>query len=330
MRVALQVAEGSAFGLDEWIRFLGHLHPLVLHLPIGLLAAVIAMEGAAVVWKGVVPGRRLLSALFGISAAAAALTGWWLGEGADHHPSLVDDHRQFGIAAAGTAVAVGLLDTFFRGRRCGTVRVLVLLVSAGLFTMAGHRGGMMTHGKTFLSETAPPWLAPFVGPAPRVHRAGEAGGRDALDPDPSEAPGPLEGAGPLGNSREENVGTAAVATEPRESPDPQAEVAGAAEPLSDIAIVHGAFQAMCIECHCEAKVKGKLRLDLLDGWKGIIDLEDPDFSELLYRVRLAADDGDAMPPEGDRLPAEAIAALERWIHAGAPTEELSSLLGQSD
>ena len=29
----------QVFGTDQWLEFVGHLHPLVLHMPIGLLAA---------------------------------------------------------------------------------------------------------------------------------------------------------------------------------------------------------------------------------------------------------------------------------------------------
>lgn len=325
MSLALQVGDEPAYGLEEWVEFLGHLHPLVLHLPIGLLAGLFAMEGAALVWKGVVPGRRLLAAMFGLSAAAAALTGWWLGEVSDFHPSLVDDHRKFGLAAAGAAVVVGLLDTFCRGRGWAVLRAVALLVSAVLFTMAGHRGGMMTHGKTFLSDTAPPWLAPFLGPAARGD-AGEGGASAGAHSQAAEfqaaefqASGQASAPGaPLGASVEGALG---LGVERQGA----VSVGDGAAP-SDIAIVHGAFQSMCLECHCEAKAKGKLRLDLLDGWNSSIDLEDPELSELLYRVRLPVDDVDAMPPEGDRLPPEAIAALERWIHAGAPTDELSALL----
>ena len=301
MAVLLLGEEPAGYGLEQWLEFIGHLHPLVLHVPIGLLVGVVAMEAASWIWAGVVPGRRLLSVLFGLSAAAAALTGWWLGQEADFHPSAVDDHRKFGIAAAVAALLVGGLDAFFRSQRAGVLRVLALLVSCVLFTVAGHRGGMMTHGKTFLSETAPPWLAPYVGPA-RRERSTQV---EEAVPSPS-----AEGA------QEYGEGLTAGA------PDPDAP--------SDIAVVYSAFEQVCVECHCEAKVKGDLRLDRLEGWSSIIDLEDPEFSELLYRVRLPADDVDAMPPEGDRLTPEVIAAIESWIHAGAPMDDLGSLLGESD
>jgi uncharacterized membrane protein len=81
----------------------------------------------------------------------------------------------------------------------------------------------------------------------------------------------------------------------------------------------------CIDCHGPKKMKGRLRLDSREaalsagksGVPGIVPGK-PGESELLRRVKLPRDDDEAMPSdEGPGLTPAEIAALERWISAGA-------------
>jgi hypothetical protein len=85
------------------------------------------------------------------------------------------------------------------------------------------------------------------------------------------------------------------------------------------------LDSYCIECHGPDKAKGRLRLDsraaaLAGGRSGraAIVPGKPEESELLRRVRLPRDDDEAMP-SGDEpgLSVAEVAALERWIAAGA-------------
>jgi len=98
---------------------------------------------------------------------------------------------------------------------------------------------------------------------------------------------------------------------------------------SDIAVVLAAVRESCLECHDADKSKGGLRLDQLKGWTDIVDTEDPEDSEFLYRVGLPRGDDDAMPPEGEALAPAAIEALQRWIESGAPTGELEKALAKA-
>jgi cytochrome c553 len=80
----------------------------------------------------------------------------------------------------------------------------------------------------------------------------------------------------------------------------------------------------CVKCHGpdEKKLRGDLRLDSRDGVrKGgasgpVVVPGDPDNSLLIRAVRHAADVV-AMPPK-EKLPADAVAALEAWVKMGAP------------
>lgn len=80
----------------------------------------------------------------------------------------------------------------------------------------------------------------------------------------------------------------------------------------------------CYECHGPDQQKSKLRLDSrADALKGgksgkpVLVPGKPDESELLVRTT-SADPDEVMPPKGDRLTVEQVAALRTWIENGAP------------
>ncbi len=103
----------------------------------------------------------------------------------------------------------------------------------------------------------------------------------------------------------------------------------AADPVDYIQQIKPILAARCFRCHGASKQEGRLRLDTaaamrLGGENGAaIFPGKPEESLLLKRVR-AADDSERMPPEGDRLPAEQIELLQRWMESGAaaPADEV--------
>jgi mono/diheme cytochrome c family protein len=83
------------------------------------------------------------------------------------------------------------------------------------------------------------------------------------------------------------------------------------------------FVKRCSECHGPDVQKGKLRLDSKVALKGgksgkpLLVVRKSAESELIARVT-AADPDDVMPAKGERLTAEQIGILKRWIDEGAP------------
>ena len=84
-----------------------------------------------------------------------------------------------------------------------------------------------------------------------------------------------------------------------------------------------------MKCHCEAKVKGKLRMDTKEmAMKGGKDTKliipgKPDESALIKVLLLDPAEDEAMPPEGKapRPEAAQIELLKKWIAAGAEWPE---------
>ncbi|MCH7752397.1 MAG: hypothetical protein IH898_09625, partial [Planctomycetes bacterium] len=82
------------------------------------------------------------------------------------------------------------------------------------------------------------------------------------------------------------------------------------------------FEANCYRCHGSEKRKSGLRLDVqAEAMRGgdsgpVISPGDAEGS-LLYQYVSGADPDTRMPPEGDPLTADKVAAIERWINQGA-------------
>jgi len=122
----------------------------------------------------------------------------------------------------------------------------------------------------------------------------------------------------------------AVFAEPRE-PDAPAEgppaEAASAEERAFLVEVWPILRENCLGCHGPRKQKGDLRFDdraIALGEPGIIVPGDPGASRLVEVLRLPAEDDERMPPpkEGPPLPEGSIAAIERWIAAGAAWPEV--------
>ena len=152
----------------DWLFFLGRFHVVVLHLPIGIILAAVALEVAE-------PSRTLRrrgtagSFLWASGALTAIVTvtlgylhyleGGFAGTSATVH------------MFAGTSVAVlatlawlarMLLPPLYARARYPMAAVLVLLL-----LVAGHYGGNLTHGPAFLAEYAPGPIRALAGLEPR-------------------------------------------------------------------------------------------------------------------------------------------------------------------
>jgi len=110
-------------------------------------------------------------------------------------------------------------------------------------------------------------------------------------------------------------------------------IAGAYDHPAPFDAARDVLELRCMECHTPKEAKGGLVLatheDLLAGGDSGAALiaGDPAASALILRVRLPHGDADLMPPEksGPPLEESEIAALEKWIEAGAPWPEGETL-----
>lgn len=131
-----------------------HLHPLLVHLPIGILLAAFALE-CMVWWKGrddFRPAIQLSVALGAVSAALSALSGWLLFREGGYDESVATPHQYWGFFTAGMFILLALLKQDKWRRPAFVAGVAGLIVT-------GHYGGTLTHGAGYVfggaDETAP-------------------------------------------------------------------------------------------------------------------------------------------------------------------------------
>ncbi len=167
-------------GID-WSAFLGPFHVVLLHYPIGFLTLAALLEFASIWYPREVPARLIGAVLLLTTLAAAAAAGLGLlrASHGEFDPELLSDHRFFGLAVAVlVAAACGLQWAVqWRPGRWGRWAYrLVLGMSVLCLVAAGHQGGSLTHGSTFLTQNLPGFLGGAAGKLPAGGQPPSTGG----------------------------------------------------------------------------------------------------------------------------------------------------------
>ena len=164
------------------IRLSGRLHPMLVHFPIALVFAAAAFEflrlpgtrrramerwrawsgrDEAPVYRQVCPAAVGCLVLAGVSAVAAAMTGWINADMELVGPQ-VTWHRWAGIVAAGLIVLTGIAGVIARvPSRVLTIYQSMLLVSCVGVGLSGHLGAQMVYGEGYLRDAL---KMPVTGP----------------------------------------------------------------------------------------------------------------------------------------------------------------------
>jgi mono/diheme cytochrome c family protein len=147
--------------VNEFGQFLGHFHPMLVHLPVGGLVVLGALELLAALprFRNAAQNRRTILGLVAAGALSAAACGWLLAGGGGYDAQLLYRHRWTGIGVAAACIVTFLLcgANWLRAYRVALLTTLVLLV------LAGHFGSELTHGSGFLTLYAPGPLRALLG-----------------------------------------------------------------------------------------------------------------------------------------------------------------------
>lgn len=273
--------------MPDMVRFIGRFHPVLLHLPIGILLLVALIELGRMLRIGRRgSGSTTVGVFFGAaSAVVAAVAGFLLYHGGGWEQSeLAERHLWGGLAVAAMACAsfgakvwadaeVGrkvmawMLTAVFR---------ICLFATCGVIAFASHDGASLTHGENYLTQYAPDWF------------------REMLGEEKKPAP---------------------------------AQVKPVGERIIYADIVAPIFEAKCNQCHNADKQKGKLRMDtyefLLKGGKEgeAIEPGSAAKSNIIVRAELEEDDDEHMPPEGKPdLEADELAIIKWWLDGGGTVD----------
>jgi uncharacterized membrane protein len=135
-------------------QFFGRLHPLILHLPIGILIMAFLLS-----FINRKQQKSALNEAIGIainvgmvSAVLAAISGYILAREGGYEEAMLWRHQVFGIiTAAGSIIAFVL---FRMNKQKSILPFLTFLMVILMIT--GHLGGSLTHGSNFLTEPFQP------------------------------------------------------------------------------------------------------------------------------------------------------------------------------
>ena len=130
---------------------LGRLHPLLVHLPIGILVLAFLME---LYFRKKDSGteQKIINFTLAIAAISTVLSvgsGWLLGENGGYDETLLFRHRWM---AVGLAIGSSLLYIIKKNPKTWSKNIYLPLFICvmGLLGLTGHYGGSMTHGEDYL------------------------------------------------------------------------------------------------------------------------------------------------------------------------------------
>jgi len=124
------------------MQFIGHLHPVIVHMPIGILLLgvfLMLFQGQnATKFDSVISLALLLGS---IGATVACITGWLLAQSGAYDELILQKHQWIGIATACIGWSVYFLKKY--------KKILATLLFVFLI-FTGHFGSTLTHGENYL------------------------------------------------------------------------------------------------------------------------------------------------------------------------------------
>jgi uncharacterized membrane protein/mono/diheme cytochrome c family protein len=144
--------------------FFGHFHPVVVHLPIGILLMAVILRWLSSIPKygtfRIVLPFILLCGM--ITAIVACISGYLLSITDDYNEDIVGWHKWMGISVALVSVMWYLQERNFRFVKNLKFLSVALFV---LIMITGHLGGVLTHGSDYLTRP----LADFFSSDPNAN-----------------------------------------------------------------------------------------------------------------------------------------------------------------
>lgn len=133
------------------LEFFGHFHPVLVHLPIGILLTGLLLQWLShrekyKLFQPAVPFVLLCGVL---AAIASCLTGWLLSLTDDYDKGLLGWHQWMGISVAFSSL---LLYVKVRNPLAPYNEKLLAGVVLLLIFVTGHLGGSLTHGSDYLTK----------------------------------------------------------------------------------------------------------------------------------------------------------------------------------
>lgn len=272
---------------DIWVwEFLGRLHPLVVHFPIGVLITAFFLELFTLGDKRpeLRPGIRWLIYIGAGTSLISAVVGLMLAYGGNYPSTELDVHLWAGLATVVLSLTAAWL--LYRAESSGLKKDMMIYrgtftTAILVLTVAGHFGASLTHGSDYLTSVLP-WNYETTSPGEYNELISEIAEHSEMG----------------------------LLTEPH---------------LNEMNLsVRRIFAHSCYRCHAsDTDADGGLELDseeatMAGGDSGpIIVPGQPEESELIRRLLLPTGHDEVMPQRGRALYDDEIELISLWIEHGA-------------
>lgn len=157
----------------DWSQFIGRFHPLVVHLPIGIIVFAVVLVIVSFFRKNALLEKAIHIALLtgGIGAVLAGISGYLLSGNGGYDADTLFWHQWVGIAAAAICFISWWLRRNDEEKRITEKKKIsnaLLLICTVLIAIGGHLGGNMTHGEGYLTAYMPSFLQNIFGSPPKA------------------------------------------------------------------------------------------------------------------------------------------------------------------
>lgn len=153
----------SRVELPVWLQFIGRLHPLLLHVPIGIIVITVVLLLLRAQFKSKHFSLLItyLLLFIALSAAITAMFGLLLGISGDYGANTLQQHKISGIILAWLSYLV--LWFYQSPSEIIALKHTGIVILFFLVVVVGHTGATLTHGENFIWEpfqTSQPQLDP--------------------------------------------------------------------------------------------------------------------------------------------------------------------------
>lgn len=149
----------------DWLQFLGRFHPLLVHLPIGLIVLLPLLEFAGTKRQSLSEAAGFVLQIALVTCVASILFGLLLAYGSGEIGTTVTRHMRSGIVLAiELLLCLAVRRSWLAAQRS---RLYFILLTAVLITLAwtAHQGGSLTHGSDYLTRYMPSTLKRVLAPS---------------------------------------------------------------------------------------------------------------------------------------------------------------------
>lgn len=136
--------------LPAWLQVAGRLHPMVLHVPIGILILLFMFMMFRNTFQKKQFRKIMLLCLMlaSLSAAVTALFGFFLSIGGDYGADALQQHKISGVALS--VITFFILVWYQNVKKSEIIFYSSIVFSILVLVLAGHTGSVLTHGENFV------------------------------------------------------------------------------------------------------------------------------------------------------------------------------------